>query len=126
MTQEELNKRLDDDSYHQKRKNPSGAELRLFLREVNYCCPLCGKELQSRRQRKLNQKLFEIAHIYPNRPTIEQYTVLHKLERLGEDSESFENKIALCKDCHSTQDYHTTKKEYLYLLNIKKRFLESR
>ena len=34
---------------------------------------------------------------------------LKGLERLGDNSESFDNKIALCKDCHSTKDYHTTK-----------------
>ncbi|MEI3527073.1 MAG: ABC-three component system protein [Bacilli bacterium] len=42
------------------------------------------------------------------------------LERLGENSESLENKIALCKDCHDEQDYHTTKEDYLKLLNKKK------
>lgn len=44
-----------------------------------------------------------------HRPTQEQYTILQGLKRLGADSESYENKIALCKDCHGTQDYHTTK-----------------
>ena len=38
---------------------------------------------------------------------------LKGLERLGDNSESFDNKIALCKDCHSTKDYHTTKEDYL-------------
>ena len=123
MTQEDLNKILDSDPYHKNRKSPTDAEIRLFLREVDYHCPLCGKELQSRKQKKQTQKLFEIAHIYPNRPTSEQYTALNGLERLGDNSESFENKIALCKDCHSTQDYHTTPTEYLLLLQIKKRHL---
>lgn len=49
---------------------------------------------------------------------------LKGLERLGDNSESFDNKIALCKDCHSTQDYHTTKEDYLKLLNKKKEYLE--
>lgn len=124
MTQDELNKILDLDPYQQDRKKPTESEIRLYLREVNYHCPLCGKELQNRKQVKSN-KLFEIAHIYPNRPTIEQYEELHDLERLGNDSESFENKIALCKDCHDTQDYHTTKDDYLKLLQIKKGFLLS-
>ncbi|GAY78698.1 hypothetical protein NBRC111894_4252 [Sporolactobacillus inulinus] len=102
----------------QPRVNPTEAELR--LREVNYHCPLCGKELQSRKQKKLSEKKFQIAHIYPNSPTYEQYNILKASDRLGKNCESFENKIALCKDCHGTQDFHTTVEEYLNLLEIKK------
>ncbi len=43
---------------------------------------------------------------------------------MGQSSEDFENKIALCFSCHSTQDYHTTKEDYLRLLSIKKSKLE--
>lgn len=114
---------LETDTYLQPRGKPTEAELRLFLREVNYHCPLCGKELQSRKQKKLGEKKFQIAHIYPNSPTDEQYHTLTGLERLGQNSESFENKIALCKDCHGTQDFHTTAQEYLRLIDIKKNCL---
>lgn len=123
MTKEELDQLIAADSYHQERKAPTEWELRLYLREVDYHCPLCGKELQSRKQKKPSQKKFQIAHIYPNRPTVEQYNELHSLERMGTDSEAFENKIALCVECHATQDYHTMQSEYLKLLNIKKRCL---
>lgn len=123
MTKEELNKIIEEDSYHKKREEPSEADLRLYLREVEYHCPLCGGELQSRSQKKRTQKRFQIAHIYPNRPTAEQYLLLHDLERLGQNCEDFENKIALCVECHQTQDYHTTVDEYVRLLNIKKRCL---
>ncbi|NLO41997.1 MAG: hypothetical protein GX109_03070 [Bacteroidales bacterium] len=114
---------LEADTYLQPRGKPTEAELRLFLREVNYHCPLCGKELQSRKQKKSTEKKFQIAHIYPNSPTEEQYDALRGAARLGDNSESFENKIALCKDCHGTQDFHTTREEYLELLEIKKTFL---
>lgn len=69
--------------------------------------------------KKRSVKLFEIAHIYPNSPTVEQYLELKGLERLGDNSGSFDNKIALCKDCHSTKDYHTTKEDYLKFLYCK-------
>lgn len=115
---------LNSDAYFQPRGKPTEAELRLFLREVNYHCPLCGKELQSRRQKKLGEKKFQIAHIYPNSPTEEQYNTLTGLERLGQNSESFENKIALCKDCHGTQDFHTTAEEYQKLMDVKKTCLK--
>ena len=123
MTKEELNKIIESDPYHKEREKPSPSDLRLYLREVDYHCPLCGKELQSRKQKKAEQQKFQIAHIYPNSPTIVQYDLLHNLERLGTNCEDFENKIALCVDCHQTQDYHTTVEEYNHLLNIKKRCL---
>lgn len=123
MTKEELKKIIDADPYHKERKPPNDTELRLHLKEVNYRCPLCGKEIQYRGQKKPTQKLFQIAHIYPNSPTIEQYENFKGLRRLGADSESFENKIALCLECHPTQDYHTTAEEYTKLLEIKERYL---
>lgn len=116
-------KEKHDDPYLQLRQAPKDHELRLYLLEVNNTCPLCGKQLQSQKQKKTSQKFFEIAHIYPNSPTTEQEKTLTGLERLGTNSEAFENKIALCKDCHSTQDFRTTKEEYLKLLGIKKRLL---
>lgn len=117
------NAEINGDSYLQPRKNPTPAELRLFLLEVDNHCPLCGKELLSRKQKKLEEKRFQIAHIYPNSHTAEQEKELGKLERLGSNSESFENRIALCKDCHGTQDYHTKADEYLDLVKIKKDLL---
>ena len=74
MTKAELIQIVESDSYHKDRQNPTDAEIRLYLHEVNYHCPLCGKELQYRGQVKPDQKLFLIAHIYPNSPTLEQYT----------------------------------------------------
>lgn len=124
MTKEELKRIIEQDPYHVARKNPQEHDIRLYLREVNYTCPLCGTELQSRRQKKLDEKQFEIAHIYPNSPTKEQYIVLKDAERLGETCESFENKIALCFNCHHTQDFHTTLDEYNKLVIIKKACLE--
>lgn len=91
MTQEEFDAILRSDPYPQERQKSTDSDVRLYLREVNYHCPLCGKELQSRRQTKRN-RLFEIAHIYPNQPTIEQYERLHNQERLGDNSESFEKR----------------------------------
>ena len=82
MTQSELDKILENDPYHIPRKNPGNNEIGLFLREVGYHCPLCGKELQPRAQAKPSHKQFQIANIYTNRPTLQQYAVLHGLERL--------------------------------------------
>ena len=112
------------DSYLRDRKAPTEAEQQLFLKEVSFTCPLCGKDLRNRKQRKSN-KLYEIAHIFPNAPTDEQYVTLGKLPRLGANSESYENRIALCKDCHDQQDYHTAEADYLNLLQKKQQYLQS-
>lgn len=125
MTQKELNEILAKDPYHVERETPkTAAELILYACEVNNHCPLCGKPLQSKKQKKVDQRKFEVAHIYPNRPNIKQYELLHTLERLGSNCEDFENKIALYLDCHDTQDYHTTCEEYLSLVEIKKNLLQ--
>lgn len=120
----EIKAAIAADSYLRDRKKPTEAEQQLFLKEVSFTCPLCGKDLRNRKQRKSN-KLYEIAHIFPNSPTDEQYISLGELPRLGDNSESYENKIALCKDCHDQQDYHTTQEEYLKLLHKKQRYLQS-
>lgn len=122
VTKEEFAATLTEDIYLQKRKSPTEAEQQLYLKEVNFHCPLCGKDIRNRKQRK-NNKLYEIAHIYPNSPTQEQYDILARIKRLGDNSEAFENKIALCKDCHDVQDYHTSPKDYLSLLEKKEKLL---
>lgn len=123
MTREELAIAVENDPYLIKREKSSESDISLYLKEVNFRCPLCGKLLRSRSQKKKN-KLFEIAHIYPNSPTPEQFETLAGLRRLGNTCEDYENKIALCKNCHSTQDYHTTEDDYLSLLSIKENLMK--
>ena len=120
---EAIAKAIATDPYLKERKSPTAVDQQLYLKEVSFVCPLCGKILRHRKQKKAN-KLYEIAHIFPNSPTEEQYEQLSGLPRLGDNSESFENKIALCKDCHDQQDYHTTQADYLKLLDIKQHFLK--
>lgn len=93
-----------------------------YLLEVNGLCPLCGKNLLAVKG-KVNSKLYQIAHIYPNSPTEYQIKKLMGLERLGNNCEDFENKIALCKDCHGVYDDGVIKEEYLYLVDVKKKLL---
>lgn len=120
---EAIAKAIATDPYLKERKSPTAVDQQLYLKEVSFVCPLCGKILRHRKQKKAN-KLYEIAHIFPNSPTEEQYEQLSGLPRLGDNSESFENKIALCKDCHDQQDYHTTQADYLKLLDIKQHLLK--
>lgn len=112
----------DIDAYLQPRTTITDNVDLLHIQEVGGYCPLCGKTLLKRKGKRVN-KQYQIAHIYPNSPTEHQKTELQGLERLGESCEDFENKIALCKDCHGYYDDHTTKDEYLKILNIKKQLL---
>ncbi|MFC5532236.1 ABC-three component system protein [Cohnella yongneupensis] len=92
------------------------------LLEVDGMCPLCGNYLLIPKGKRMNKK-YQIAHIYPNSPTPNEVIELQGLERLGTNCEDFENKVALCKDCHGYYDDHKTKEEYLRLVMIKKRLL---
>lgn len=113
---------MSEDLYCIDRKNPNETEIRLFLLEVNCRCPKCGKSFTIIKGKK-DYKNYEIAHIYPNSPSNIEKSLLAGLERLGENSESFDNKIALCKDCHGKFDLHKTNDEYIWFLNKKKELL---
>ena len=91
----------------------------LFLAEVGYHCPLCGRYLLKQTSHSVT-KLYEIAHIFPKSPTPTEEKLLNEAEVLGANSEDSDNKIALCKDCHTEYDTHKTIDIYNKLLNIKK------
>ena len=108
----------DSPSYCQNRAKISTSEDRLHLLEVNGMCPLCGNPLLENKGKKT--KLYEIAHIYPNSPTTDELLILYGVTVLGENSESFQNKIALCFNCHKNYDFHKNVDEYNKLLNKKR------
>ncbi|UTC64015.1 HNH endonuclease [Treponema sp. OMZ 788] len=105
------------------RKKPSNADERLHLVEVNGVCPVCGNSLLKTSGKKT--KLCEIAHIYPHSPTTEELKILKGVQVFGENSESFQNKIALCFNCHKGYDFRKTKEEYNKLLNVKRNLYTS-
>lgn len=111
-----------DDTYLIARTAITGNLDNAYLLEVGGICPLCGKYLLVAKGKRMNKK-YQIAHIYPNSPTSNEIKELEGLERLGANCEEFENKIALCKDCHGYYDDHKTKDEYLKLLRIKKELM---
>jgi hypothetical protein len=102
------------------RKNITAKFDARLLVEVSNLCPLCGKRLL--REKAGEPKQYEIAHIYPHSPTNEQLITLKNVPR-AEDSESFENLIALCFDCHKKQDSHTQEKDYMRLYNKKQQLM---
>lgn len=82
--------------------------------------PLCGSSLISRK--KGIRYLSEIAHIFPCNPTKKEQQLLKDVVVAGSDSESLENKIALCKNCHDNYDYQKTVSEYENLFNLKRKY----
>ncbi|MDR0630503.1 MAG: HNH endonuclease [Holosporales bacterium] len=104
-----------------KRKKPTPNFDARLLAEINNLCPLCGKRILGEKS-GMSVKLYQIAHIYPHSPTKEQLTALQDVPRV-EDRESFENKIALCHDCHKKQDFHTQQEEYMRLYNKKQQLM---
>ena len=113
---------MSDDLYCIDRIKPNETDVRLFLMEVGCRCPRCGKSFTLIKGKK-EYKNYQIAHVYPNSPSDIEIALLSGLERLGENSESFENKMALCKDCHGKFDLHKTRDEYIWFLNKKKELL---
>lgn len=88
-----------------------------LIAEVSAVCPLCGRKLQEIKNGR-NIKLFDVAHIYPHKPTVTQVEALKDIEPPS-NVEALENLIALCKSCHKTYDTFTTKEEYLKVLALK-------
>ena len=113
----------DCPNYCALRSDISHADEKLHFFEVNGVCPLCGSALLKNTGKKT--KLYEVAHIYPNKLTKRDQHVLEDVHVFGEDSESFQNKIPLCLNCHKNYDYHKTKEEYNKLLNIKRNLYTS-
>ena len=114
---------VSGDPYFKERESIPKNEEFLHLEEVNHQCPLCGKFLTSKGKRGHN-KDYQIAHIFPQSPTKDDMAVLKDVERLGDNCESFENKIALCKDHHWDYDQNKTVEDYNHLVSIKKSLIE--
>lgn len=111
------------ETYCKDRENVSEKERLRYVLEVDNCCPVCGKVLTTNAADK--KRLYEIAHIFPNSPTEAEKNILADVEVLGENSECFENKIALCRDCHKEYDENKTVIKYDKMLKLKKRLLQN-
>jgi hypothetical protein len=100
------------------RRQLSGAEELALTTQVEAVCPICGVGLFRRKGRK-EFKDYEIAHIYPLNPTVEERIVLNGLRKLNEDPNHLDNLIPLCSGCHSAFDKPRTADEYLALIDKK-------
>lgn len=107
-----------------KRKNWSEAEKLILYNQVGGICPMCQKPLYNIKEGKY-YKAFQIAHIYPLNPSLEEEQILFSEERLFEkDCNELNNVIALCNNCHSYIDNPTTVEGYRKLVNLKKQLIK--
>lgn len=105
------------------RKKYTDAENRLLFNQVNGICPLCTHPLSYIKNNKIG-KSYQIAHIYPLNPTLEEQDLLKDEPQLSEDVNSLDNVIPLCLNCHEKFDNPRTVDEYRLLYNIKKKLIE--
>lgn len=109
--------------YQKERRKPTQNEKKILLEEVNGLCPVagCGKSLVNEKNGRVYED-FEVAHIFPNSFKDDmEAAVLSDVEVDGDSSESLENWIALCHDCHTRYDELKTIVSYQQMLDLKRR-----
>lgn len=114
-------KKVSIKEYCLNRKKPTNNELKIYLEEVDCLCPIsgCGKSLVNIID-DIIQNQYEIAHVFPNSPTPEEKKILKDVEVDGINSESMDNKIALCRDCHKNYDNQKSIETYNNMLELKR------
>lgn len=100
-----------------RRPQCNAADETRLVAQVNEYCPLCKKWLYVKKSNGTH-KYYQIAHIYPHSPTLEELQVLASVP-LPQNIDSEDNYIALCPNCHTKYDKGKTLEEYLYLRKLK-------
>jgi hypothetical protein len=110
------------EDYKRDRREPTDNEQKMLLEEVGGLCPVkgCGVSLVNEKNGK-HYKEYDIAHIFPQSPTEMEKIILADVEVDGECSESLDNKILLCHNCHTTYDKGKTEAIYQQMLELKRR-----
>lgn len=86
-------------------------------------CPLCGTYLFYTKKSR-SYKGYELAHIYPLNPRLDEVEELKNVHRLNKDVNHPDNIIPLCTPCHTRFDKPRTVEEYEELAAIKKKLIE--
>ncbi|MEX1828142.1 ABC-three component system protein [Luteibacter sp. CQ10] len=106
------------------RKTYGSATQIALVSQVGLRCPKCDRDIFYTKQSS-KQKLYELAHIYPLNPTVDEFALLKDEERLSEDVNHPDNLIPLCTDCHTKFDKPRTVEGYRQLVGIKKTLIAS-
>ena len=109
-------------NYCKDRKEPTQNQKKILLEEVNGLCPMpgCGKSLVNEVGQKVLEQ-YEVAHVFPNSHTANEKKILANVEVDGESSETLDNWIALCHDCHKIYDENKTVASYQEMLELKRK-----
>lgn len=105
-----------------RRVNYNEAQQTALVSQVDRVCPLCAEALFYEKKKR-TYKDYELAHIYPLNPTVDEAELLKNEERLSEDVNDEKNIIPLCRECHGKFDRPRTVEEYRKLLLIKKKLI---
>lgn len=104
------------------RRSLSQAEEVSLLAQVNSQCPLCGRPLFYKKKSR-EYKEYEIAHIYPLNPALDELIELSGVVLLNLDVNHTDNLIPLCRPCHTRYDKPRTCQEYNELAARKRQLL---
>lgn len=105
------------------RRDFTDNEKQLLFDEVQGRCPLCGQRLTHKKNGRV-YKTFEVAHIYPANPRIEETLLLKNEERLSEDVNDLSNVLATCRICHKKFDTPRTVEEYRSWVRLKRKLMQ--
>lgn len=108
-----------------KRKSFSPNTHIALVNEVGGLCPLCSDPLLYEKAGRMH-KGYDVAHIYPLKPSATEVALLKNEPRLHTDVNHTDNLVPLCLGCHGRFDKPRTIPEYQTLYKIKKRSLDLR
>ncbi|MFZ6638407.1 ABC-three component system protein [Undibacterium sp. TC4M20W] len=104
------------------RKSFSPTTILALCAQVSQICPKCAKPLFIAK-RSQSVKDFEIAHIYPLNPTLEEVKLLQSESKLCDEPNDERNLIPLCFTCHKLYDTAKTLQDYRELKTIKEQLI---
>lgn len=91
--------------------------------QVSEACPNCGKPLFKKKGKAVHKE-YEIAHIYPLNPTLDEVELLKDQERLSAEPNHEHNLIPLCFTCHNIFDNPKTIDGYQELMGKKRELIK--
>ena len=108
-----------------KRDVYSDNEHSILYAETGGCCPLCKLSILFKKSgSKRTNKGYEVAHIYPLNPNLQQAKALVGYPVPDVDViNALDNVIALCPTCHTKYDKDFQIEEYKTIREIKNRYL---
>jgi hypothetical protein len=106
------------------RINFTSAQQTILLAQVSGLCPLCDIKLHKENNGQ-SRKHYDLAHIYPLNPSVEEKVLLRSEKRLSDDVNHENNLIPMCKQCHGIFDKPRTLDAYRKVFEIKNKLIKN-